>query len=273
MPYNPITDTTMTQNTNTPKLNAALVKAISETQDVVADSTNPYHNSKYASLSAHLKTLKPIFAKHGLAIIQMPSSSHFDSGLGIKTLIIHESGESIESCMVLQTPVEKGVDKNGNAFERVGYTGQQAGALISYLRRYALAAVAGVSTEDDDAETDRASFAGSQPSQSIQTTKFIPNTSVSKPAAAAPSGMVSPSAFPIEDVPDIDSVVMPFGKNKGTPLSQLTRNDWEWIVNKMELKPFNGKISAKDIKLKNAARILLQGGNSNSEESSDDVPF
>ena len=85
--------------------------------------------------------------------------------------------------------------------------------------------------------------------------------------------MVAPNAFPIEDVPDIDSVVMPFGKNKGTPLSQLTRNDWEWIVNKMELKPFNGRISAKDIKLKNAARILLQGGNSSNEDSSDDVPF
>lgn len=275
-------ETTMTPQ-NLPNLAPALIKALAETQDVIADSTNPFHNSKYASLSQHLKSIKPIFAKHGLAIVQFPTSPQFESGVGVKTIIMHTSGEMLESSVTIEAPFEKGKDKNGNDFERKGFTGQQAGALVSYLRRYALASAAGVATEDDDAETDRAVYAGPSvvsksnyipnPNASGQTLQ-TPSTSVTRSASpsTAVGGTLPPNAFPIENVDDIESILMPFGKNKGTPLNQLSRNDWEWIVNKMELKPFNGNISKKDIKLKNAARILLEGGNSASNDS-DDVPF
>ena len=246
------------ESQSTININKSLVAAVAETRDVIADSTNPFHKSKYASLSAHLAALKPIFAKHGLAVIQFPAGSL--EGVGVTTRIIHVSGEFIERTILV--PV----------FEK-NIKGQDVGALVSYARRYALASVAGVATEDDDAESDRISHTPTQQSKSVVTSNFIPNPAAQQaPAAPVASGNIAPNAFPIEDVPDIDSVLMPFGKNKGTPLSSLTIRDWEWIVNKMELKPFNGKISSKDIKLKNTARILLERSNSGANEM-DEVPF
>lgn len=261
-----------TMNTqSTININKALVAAIAETKDIHADSTNPFHKSKYASLSAHLSSIKGIFAKHGLAVLQFPAGGEYN-GVGVTTRIIHTSGEYIEQTICVPVP-EKVTVKDGVTVTEKNFKGQDAGSLISYLRRYALASVAGVATEDDDAETDRISQ-----SASVTTTNYIPNEKaapVSKPSAAASVGAtVAPHDFPIQDVPDLDSILMPFGKNKGNRLVDLSENDWSWIVNKMELKPFNGKISAKDIKLKNAARILLAGGKSGQQEDEvDEVPF
>lgn len=274
MPYDlmPEQTNTMTTQSNT-NINKALVAAISETQDIHADATNPFHKSKYATLSAHLSVLKPIFAKHGLAILQLPAGGEYN-GVGVTTRIIHTSGEFIEQTICIPVP-EKVTVKDGVTVTERNFKGQDAGSLISYLRRYSLAAVAGVSTEDDDAESDRIS----QTSSSVTKTNYIPNETVQQApravssAAAAVGATVAPNAFPIEDVPDLDSVLMPFGKNKGSRLVDLSENDWSWIVNKMELKPFNGKISKKDITLKNAARILLSGGKSSQQEEMDEVPF
>ena len=59
----------------------ALVKAIAETQNVVADAQNPFHKNSYATLGAHLNAIKPIFAKHGLAIIQFPIGGSYKDDL------------------------------------------------------------------------------------------------------------------------------------------------------------------------------------------------
>jgi hypothetical protein len=112
-------------NQNTPEqqvaLNKALIKVLAETKDIIADSTNPFHKNKYASLSAHLDALKPLFAKHGLGILQMPIGD-MDS-VGVRTIIIHIEGGSVSADALV--PAEKGL------------SGQNAGSLYSYLRRYA----------------------------------------------------------------------------------------------------------------------------------------
>jgi hypothetical protein len=236
---------------NQAKLYAALTKAISETKDIVADSTNPFHKSKYASLSAHLKVLKPIFAKHELAIIQLPFGSH--EAIGIRTIVIHSSGASLETDATL--PADKGM------------TGQQAGAIYSYLRRYALAGVAGVATDDDDAESDRTARPASQAPVTLGTTKtskFIPNPSVGKSSGTA---------------------VAPFGDAKGTPLADLPRQsddrskkcaDLNYWANVWEPRPFGdtGKISPKDIATKaEAQRLWSTESEAPAQETSDEVPF
>ena len=74
-------------NPNTPEgqiaINVALVNALGETQDIIADSTNPFHKNSYASLSKHLEILKPIFKKHGLGILQFPIGDN--ASVGIRT--------------------------------------------------------------------------------------------------------------------------------------------------------------------------------------------
>lgn len=236
---------------NKPKLFAALVKAISETQDVHADATNPFHKNKYATLSAHLKIIKPIFAKHGLAIVQFPSSGYEKEGVGVITIVIHESGESIQhKCHV---PVGENMK------------GQDAGALISYIRRYALAAVAGIATDDDDAEGDRVIRTSSAPVQTISTTKFIPNNNPAPaPQQATSSGDIDPS------------IVLPFGKNKGQPIGSVGIDDLKYWAVTWEPRPYEktGKVTAKDAKLKSTAVALYELASAgSSSESQDEVPF
>jgi hypothetical protein len=79
---------------NTPETQAILFKSlvdfIEASKDIHADSTNPFHRNRYASLSAHLLALKPLAAKHGLAIIQMPIGD--SESVGVRTLVIHACG-------------------------------------------------------------------------------------------------------------------------------------------------------------------------------------
>lgn len=239
----------------------ALIKAIAETQDIVADSTNPFHKNSYASLSAHLAKLKPIFAKHGLAILQFPTSNYDTNGVGVKTMVLHTSGEHIESVITIQSPTV--TTKDGGT--KTGFSGQDAGALISYLRRYALASVAGVATEDCDAETTRISHGG-EPSKSIVKSTFIPNPT----QAPVQSSLGETSA-------DIDpSIVIPFGRSKGQPISSLSKDDLKYWAETWQPRPYEktGKVTKKDSILKATAVALYTGGAVADEEPTmDDVPF
>ena len=240
------------------ELYTAIAKSLFETKDIAPDSTNPFHKCKYASLSAHLNYIKPIFAKNGLAILQFPTSGadlHWSGkeaktgSIGIKTIILHKNGDSIEEACAVPIDAET--------------TGQQAGALLTYLRRYALASVAGIATEDDDAEFDR------------QVKTVAPKQYVApKPVANYITGLTTPE--PTSG--DIDpSIPVPFGNNKGTPIGELQGNDLAYWATKWEPRPYEktGRVTAKDAKLKATAVALYSNSQApkQEDESSDEVPF
>ena len=245
-------------NRNTPEqqteLNIALVNALSETQDIVADSTNPFHKNSYASLSKHLETLKPIFKKHGLGILQFPIGS--EGAVGVRTIIIHISGASVESDALI--PADKEM------------SGQDAGSIYSYLRRYALASVAGVATEDCDAETNRMAKSGSKQTAYVAKPVARPATAVTQPAKQAPAG----------------DVVVPFGDCKGQSLSSLPMKssdrsikfgDLNYFANVWKPKPFgdNTDVSPRDLRTKAEAERLWAVANSitDAPETCDEIPF
>ena len=237
----------------------ALINFVAETKDIHADSVNPFHGSKYASLSAHLAVLKPLAAKHGLAIIQMPSGT--SETVGVTTLVIHKDGGYIKTDADI--PADKGI------------SGQQAGILYSYIRRYSLAAIAGCATDDDDAELDR----------QIRT-----KAPVAKKAYVAPS--VAPAGSPTSGVayaPKASSepagdVLVPFGDHKGKPLSSLPLiepnrevkfGDLTYFAKRWTPKPFgdNPNPSARDLKVKAEAERLFAKLSAGPAAGSDDVPF
>lgn len=239
---------------NKAALNSALISAISETKDVHADSTNPFHKNKYASLSAHLAAIKPIFAKHGLAIVQMAESDSVS--IGVTTMVIHKDGGSMQTYV--------GIPSSH------GMKGQDAGAIISYLRRYALASVAGVATEDDDAEVDRIS-------KTASTGKYIANPNASAHTQSSQTGSSQPTQNSSNDDP-----IVPFGKMKGSKLSELDDYNLDYWANKWEPKPWEktGKVGPKDLALKAAAVKLWNERKSGSvpdveipEFNEEDVPF
>lgn len=87
----------------------------------------------YADLRDALATIRPVFASNGLAVTQTASAEEHD--VVVWTTILHESGQFLTTQPV-RFPV--------------GKTIQQSGSAITYARRYALMAVAGLATEDDD---------------------------------------------------------------------------------------------------------------------------
>lgn len=100
------------------------------------DSKNPFFKSNYADLESVWDSCRSLLADNGLAILQFPGLySELDKSMSLTTVISHKSGEWISQEM--SVPVSK-VDAQG------------AGSALTYMRRYALAAVVGVVQADDD---------------------------------------------------------------------------------------------------------------------------
>lgn len=115
------------------KLAKAIALAQLEVENAVKDTKNEFFKSSYADLAAVLNVIRPVFSKHNIAIVQLPS---FASPIAsVETMLIHESGEFISN--VCSSPVGK-------------QDAQGIGSAITYLRRYSLAAFCGIAQEDDD---------------------------------------------------------------------------------------------------------------------------
>ena len=98
------------------------------------DSKNPFFKSNYADLESVWDACRSLLSDNGLAVMQFPGE-YMDGNMSLNTVITHKSGEWMEQEMSL--PVTK-PDAQG------------AGSAITYMRRYALAAVVGVVQADDD---------------------------------------------------------------------------------------------------------------------------
>ena len=127
----------MNKSENLNELATALCKAQNEMGGAVKDAKNPFFKSSYADLTSVIKAIKEPFNKNGLSYVQLPTTSDGGKGIGVKTVLMHTSGQFIESEFYL--PLVKADPQAG-------------GSAITYARRYALQALAGIPTADDDAE-------------------------------------------------------------------------------------------------------------------------
>ena len=129
------------------ELATALSVAQGQIQDAEKKSDNQF-DGKYADLTEVLGQIRPIFSDNGLAIIQLPGNDGYE--VQVTTMITHSSGQWIRDTVGLpiQDYAEGETDKNGNQ-KHVNF-GQEGGKLITYLRRYAAAAIAGIAQEDVD---------------------------------------------------------------------------------------------------------------------------
>ena len=124
----------MNKSESIASLGKALAKAQGEVENASKASVNPHFKSKYADLAEVLNTVRPVFASCGLSFVQMPS--FLDGVVSVETMLVHESGEWISE--TASSPITK-------------QDAQGVGSAITYLRRYSLAAFAGIAQEDDDA--------------------------------------------------------------------------------------------------------------------------
>lgn len=108
----------------------ALMAFQTKAEKIYKDSTNPFYRSKYASLSNILEHIQIPLGECELSIAQFPDES------GLTTILMHTSGEYLESTYLM--PVSKINDP------------QAVGSAITYARRYALGSILGLNIEEDD---------------------------------------------------------------------------------------------------------------------------
>jgi hypothetical protein len=117
------------------KIAGALAKAQSGMTMIECNSSNPFFNSKYASLSAVLEVALPKLNENGIALVQGNRWDNVDNGFFITSMLVHSSGEWIKS--EIRMPISK-KDAHG------------IGAATTYGRRYLLSSMVGVAQADDD---------------------------------------------------------------------------------------------------------------------------
>lgn len=113
----------------------AIATAQGEIENASKDAKNPHFQSKYATLAAIYDACRTALSKNGVAVVQAPYNAGHD--IGVATLLGHKSGEWLKSALCVK-PIK--------------FDAQGAGSVITYLRRYSLAAMVGVAPEDDDGE-------------------------------------------------------------------------------------------------------------------------
>jgi len=118
------------------KLAEALAIAQKAMTSVKKESDNPFFKSKYADLSSIWEACKDHLNNNGLSVIQTTRIPE-DDGIIVETILLHKSGEWMMGELKM-IPVKAGP--------------QAVGSVITYARRYALAAMVGVCPEDDDGE-------------------------------------------------------------------------------------------------------------------------
>jgi hypothetical protein len=114
-----------------------LAKALARAQGVMRpakkERSNPFFKSSYADLATLWETARSALSDNGMAVIQ--STEFADGEMFIVTVLLHESGEWVRGRYRLK-PVKDDP--------------QSVGSAITYARRYALSAMVGITSEDED---------------------------------------------------------------------------------------------------------------------------
>ena len=124
------------------ELASALSKAQASMKPAHKGADNPFHNSKYADLCSVWETCRKPLTDNGLAVIQTADADI--KSVTVSTRLVHTSGQWVESTL---------------AMPNAKPTPQGIGSVLTYARRYSLAAIVGVAPEgdDDDAEASEKS--------------------------------------------------------------------------------------------------------------------
>ena len=126
------------QSENICKLATALLNVQRTVQPIAKDAENTFTKSWYASLSSVMDACRTVLIDNGIWLCQYPVPVEQPNSLGLVTKLTHaESGQWQSSLAVVPLPK---ADPQG------------MGSAITYARRYALTAMLGMVTEDDDGE-------------------------------------------------------------------------------------------------------------------------
>lgn len=163
-------------------LMAALADAGGELSNPAKDSTakivpkdkdKPSYTYQYANLATTLAGLRPVLAKYGLALIQLPFLRV--DGPCLLTIISHKSGQRIMARLDLSLTLS-GAGRDA---------AKEVGSAITYLRRYAVTSAFPIASDED---TDANNIEGKTRTDAPQNGRSTPP----QPRAAAPKQQPAP---------------------------------------------------------------------------------
>jgi len=124
----------MRQSESVKNISESLIKAQAEFGTLPKDKSG--YGYKYTDIDTVISYVRPILAKNGLGFMQTLAT--VDGKSAMTTRVLHTSGEWLEDTVVLPDVV---LAKTNAA--------QNMGASITYMRRYSLCAVLGISADED----------------------------------------------------------------------------------------------------------------------------
>lgn len=124
----------MLTSENTTEINKALAIVQGQLKPAKKDAKNPYFDSMYADIASVMNECRELLSKNGIAVIQSGNGD----GTGyvyVTTRLAHVSGQFYQDTLGMRPK---------------DMSPQSVGSCITYGRRYLLAAMVGVVTDDDD---------------------------------------------------------------------------------------------------------------------------
>lgn len=206
---------------------ASLFEALSLAQGEITDpaknkSADLGRGGKYsyADLADLLKIIRPVFAKHGLCLLQFTINPH-RGAVTIITRIGHKSGQWMESDLTLLV----GDDKP-----------QALGSMITYGRRYSVAGIAGISPDDDEDGKIGQDAAGSgQAGKSSWQSRQPANEQERKTGAVAAANAAALST-PVADTFRLSTPALQHRLRDFLKKRNVHESLWETIAKKMDGK-------------------------------------
>jgi len=128
----------------------ALAKAQKEMSNPKKGSSNPFFKSKYADLNSVREAILPVLNEHNISVLQ--PIVQIDGKNFVKTMLLHESGEYLESFTEILFLKQNDPQAQGSG--------------ISYARRYGLQSFVCVGADDDDGNS-----ASAEPKKQVQSNK------------------------------------------------------------------------------------------------------
>lgn len=149
--------------------------------------------SFYADLAEVIKATQRPLAENGLVVIQLPLVDHESKCAGVKTLLVHSSGEWISNEVLLPaTSRRKSYEVVPPAYVDK-FDAQTSGIAITYSRRYSYQSIVGVAAEvDDDANAISIPEGSKEAAQAVAQEKIA--AASERKAKTAPKAPEAPKA-------------------------------------------------------------------------------
>ncbi len=177
------------QSQDTTALAKALLAVQKQLLPALKDAANPFTKSNYATLNSVMEACRDALQSNGIWMTQlpMPTPEHLGSGhLALQTKFTHASSGQWQASLTI-VPLPKN-DPQG------------MGSAMTYARRYALTAMLGIVTEDDDGEGAKL------PTKRTASPKQSKNTNLPQNTQQAYSQNIAPPQVKSEIIPHIDGV-------------------------------------------------------------------